>query len=216
MRQGPFVIAVCGIDGSGKSSQVQLLASHLSGKGYRVKITKAKMINSEILFTLSEKLFGDRYDYHPNIPPLIMNVILACDVAHHYLNECEDWKDYDVVICDRHKLCYEAYSLAYGTEMEWVIHILSLIKNPDVTIYIETPFQIAMDRLKNRRDKPIRSDETPEILEACLISYHEIMDAYDNVYMIDGSRGIDEVHAEVVNRIRLEIPYLSEAWAARS
>ncbi len=131
--------------------------------------TKAKMINSEVLFAVSEKLFKDRYDYHPRIPPLIMNTVLACDVVYHYKMKRENWDSYDFVLCDRHKLCYLSYSEAYGTEMEWVEQIFSLVDDPDLTFYINTPSKTAFTRLIMRTDKPIRKDENFELLKDCLI-----------------------------------------------
>jgi dTMP kinase len=197
----PIVLAICGIDGSGKTTQVTLLADLLAQKGFKVKITKAKMINSEVLFSLSEKMFGDKYDYHPGIPPLLMNVVLACDAAHHYLNEDKQWDDYDFVICDRHKLCYEAYSDAYGTDMEWIRQILTLINDPDLVFYIETPVEIAINRLNNRIDKPIRSDETPEILNESLKSYRKLIPEKTNVVSINGNNKPEDMHNIIKNTL---------------
>jgi hypothetical protein len=96
----------------------KLLVDYLSNLGYKVATSKVKTIASDVLFSLSEKLFGDPYDYHPGIPPTIMNDVLATDFARHYLEVYEQTKDFNFLITDRHKLCYYAYPIAYESEMK--------------------------------------------------------------------------------------------------
>lgn len=196
-----FVVSICGIDGSGKSTQLKMLNDSLNKLGMKVKMTKAPMLRTKVLFDVSKKLFGDPYAYHPNIPPELMNTVIACDVAYHYMYNSNDFNDYDIILCDRHKLCYLAYSDAFGGEIKWVEEILSLVKEPDLVFYIDTPVNISIERINSRLDKPLRADEDPVILESALQAYKQRISNYNNIITVNGNRDKLVVHNEILSEL---------------
>jgi dTMP kinase len=184
----PIVVAICGLDGSGKSTQVKFLTSHLKNQGYKAEFSKVNpLIGTDVLLKLSEKLFGDPYDYHPGIPPTILNSVLACDFTRHYLNVLGTSNELDYLICDRHKLCYIVYPEAYGSEMKWIENILSLIPDPDITIYLDTSVDVCTSRLLNRTEEPVRKDENPELLTEVKSRYLRRISENNNIYCINGN-----------------------------
>lgn len=199
----PCIIAFCGIDGTGKSTQVNLLADFLEKQGYKVKISKIKLNSLGVIFKLSEKLYGDPYDYHPRIPPLIVQLAVAYDFAYHYLNLFPTLGDCDFLLCDRHKLCYLAYAMAYGVEMEWIKNILNLVEDPDVILYLNNEIDVSVARLTKRLEKPQRADEDAKLLADVKEKYEQLLLENYKSSIIDGRQGIDEVHKQVVEALKL-------------
>lgn len=195
----PYIIALCGIDGSGKTNQAELLSKYLQENKYSSVITKAKMINYEILLKLSGKLFFDRYNYHPGIPPLLMNTVQACDVVHHFSQVEKNYSNYDFIICDRHKLCYSAYARAFDTPMHWVDNIYSLIHEPDLIFYFMIEPNIAYNRLQMREDKPIRTDENLMLLREAYKHYEKMLESKSNVIYVNAENSILATHHQIIN-----------------
>lgn len=189
----PYVIAFCGIDGAGKSTQLNLLAESLEKQGYKVKISKIKLNSLGVIFKMSEKLYGDPYDYHPRIPPLIVQLAVAYDFAYHYLSLFEASQDYDFLLCDRHKLCYLAYAMAYGVEMDWIKKILDMVDDPDLVLYFDAGTDVTSLRLKNRIEKPQRADEDTEFLVTVKEKYELLLKDMSRSVRIEGDLGIEEV-----------------------
>ncbi|SES96892.1 dTMP kinase [[Clostridium] polysaccharolyticum] len=199
----PIVIAVCGIDGCGKSTQINMLKKYLEEKQKTVNITKVKMNRTSILFDVSEKVFGDPYAYHPHIQPEVMNTVIACDVAYHYRYEVEKVKDCDYLLCDRHKLCYLAYTDAFGGEVKWIEEIMKQFPDPDITIYIRGNVELSTKRLMSRADKPIRTDENPEILSSALNAYEERIKEVPSETMITvgADDAAENIHAAIIQQL---------------
>jgi dTMP kinase len=198
----PKIIAICGLDGSGKSMQVSLLTEYLRERGYRAQSSKVTpLIGTDILLKLSEVLYGDPHDYYPGMPPEILNTVLVCDFARHYLDILNKSKELDILVCDRYKLCYEVYAQAYGSDMKWIRHILSLVPDPTITFYLETPVEVSTDRLMNRTSEPIRKDENPDILAAAKEVYRRKIIAEPSIVTIDGCKSPDEILYQIVDTL---------------
>lgn len=200
----PFVIAICGIDGSGKSTQVNLLTEYLRECGFATKKSKVNTIGTKVLMDLAEKMFGDRYDYYPGIPPEIMHSVRATDFARHYLEMYKANEGYDFIICDRHKLCCRANSMSYKADMKWIDEILSLIPDPDLIIFLNVSIDIAVERMIGRINEPMQVDENPELLAEAIKCY-EVLFATEklskDVVFIDGNMETAHVHSAIVNKI---------------
>ena len=177
-------IAFCGIDGSGKTTQLNMLYKWLINDGYSVKQTKVNFHALKVMYHLCDKMYGDRYAYG-NLPPEMSRLGIAFDFAYHYLTMQFDEQ---ILLCDRHKVCFRAYGTAYGlTEPVWVDRVLDLVNDPDIILYFDTDTNISNKRLRIRTERPIRSDETLEHLELVKTAYSDILENQKNVFVINSN-----------------------------
>lgn len=199
----PVTIAFCGIDGSGKSTQLERIKKRLENDGKTVNVTKAKMDRTKILFDVAESVFGDPYAYHPHIAPEVMNTVIACDVACHYRFNVKEQENCDFLLCDRHKLCYLAYSDGFGGEVKWIEEIMRQFPDPDITVYIKGNVESSIARLRARTEKPIRTDEDPEILKLVLAAYDERIKEFDSsrIIVVDSSEKIEVITEKIYSQI---------------
>ncbi len=149
MKKNLF-IAFEGLDGSGKSTQIQPVADKLKTKGFNV-YTTAEPTNSRIGLIIKDIFKHKMEADHRTIAALY-----AADRLEHVLNKADGiLKNLEdcMVITDRYYFSSYAY---HGTHMDmnWVIGINSLtadILRPDLNIFIDVPIDVCVQRLNRGR-----------------------------------------------------------------
>ena len=147
-RKGMFIVFE-GIDGSGKSTQIELFARGLKTldkyneylfareQTYRAKEIRASLKNDQDAFSSGERM-AEFYikDREEHMNELILPVLKARRF----------------VLCDRYKLSTYAYQAVQGVPLEKLeeMHKQRGIINPDLTFFINTPADVAVSRLQSR------------------------------------------------------------------
>ena len=188
-RKKGKIIAFCGIDGSGKSTQLRLVRDYLS--------ENAKVLVAKINYSPLNKM-GDNRLFDLALKGYSGLKIIA---YYHDLQQ-KDVFNYDYILCDRHLLCYLAYAYAYDvSHLDMVRKLLFMVDDPDLTFYFDVPVSVAMDRISKRsfRDK----NENVDTLTKAKKGYEYTMGIFDNVYRINGTDSIDKEFEMVVDKIRL-------------
>ena len=198
MRDNLF-IALEGIDGSGKSTQVKLLAEKLEGAGHKVYATFEPtdgMIGSMLRNILKGSIKAD----HRTIAGLFL-----ADRLDHLLNETtglvKKLADGYTVITDRYYFSSYAY---HGThmDMDWVIaanKMCAQILRPDLNIFIDVPPEVSMQRISANR-KSTELFETLENLENVRAKYLEAFEklkSEENVFITDGNRSFEAIADDI-------------------
>lgn len=202
MKKSHF-IAFEGIDGSGKSTQVKLLSDKLKKEGFNIYTTfepTDSPIGSVIKNIFRHRIEAD----HRTIAGLYV-----ADRLDHLLNSTNGiLKKMDegyTVITDRYYFSSYAYQ---GTHMpmDWVIHANSLsagLLRPDLTIFIDVPPEVCMQRLSEGRDM-IQLYESLENLHNVRSKYFEAFDKLKNeekIFIVDGNRSLDDISNDVWNNV---------------
>jgi dTMP kinase len=202
MKKNLF-IAFEGIDGSGKSTQVKLLAEKLTAAGHQV-YTTCEPTDSPIGKMIRD-IFSGRMDAdHRTIAGLFV-----ADRLHHLLNKTDGLlkklEEGYTVITDRYYFSSYAYQSPY-MDMKWVIEANSLsagLLRPDVNIYIDILPEISIERIKKGRDV-VELYETLENLENVRNKYLEVMEllkAEEKVFVVDGNQLTQTIATEVWIRL---------------
>ena len=182
------IIAFCGIDGSGKSTQLKLTKDYLS-KDAKVMVAK---LEYSPLNKMGDNKFFD----------LALKGYSGLKIISYYYNlQHKDAFEYDYILCDRHLLCYLSYAYAYNIpHLNIVRDLLFMVDDPDMTFYFDVPVEVALDRISKRsfRDR----NENIDTLTKAKEGYEYTMGLFDNVYRIDNTLSEEESFELVKDKIR--------------
>lgn len=202
MKKNLF-IALEGIDGSGKSTQLALLADHLKVAGHKVHAT-FEPTNSPIGLLIRD-IFNHRIEAdHRTIAGLFI-----ADRLDHLLNKkdgiLKKLEDGYTVITDRYYFSSYAYQGAHMS-LEWVIRANALsaeLLRPDLNVYIDISPENSMQRINKGRDT-VELFETLENLNIVKETYFKAFDLLkdvEQVYITDGNRPAVLIAADIWNEL---------------
>src|SRR5436853_3095362 len=141
------LFVVEGIDGSGKTTQLALLAKWLTAEGHRVFVTEW---NSSALVKAATKT-GKKKNA---LTPMTFSLLHATDFADRLLYKIiPPLKAGMIVLADRYAFTAFARDATRGVDRQWLRELYSFAVRPDLTLYFRVPIEMSVDRLMARRVK---------------------------------------------------------------
>ena len=189
-RPRGFFVVFEGIDGSGKTLQTQRLAEALRVRGERVLLTREP----------TDGPFGRRYrewarGEREATPEQVLRFFLDDRREHVAGQIVPALAAGDVVVCDRYVASTCAYQAAAGIDREKLGALLAAerMPEPDLTLWLRLPVEQSLARL----DRAARERfERAEFLERVDAEYARLA-----LEQIDASRGVEEVQAQIRQRV---------------
>lgn len=192
-----------GIDGSGKSTQLRMLASDLRLKGYNVQTTMEPGGTP-----LGRRLREAFLETEETVAPLAELLLFAADRAQHVeLLIKPALEEGKIVISDRYADATVAYQGAGRgfpeTMINQVVKIATGGLKPDLTIFFDVTIERAILRTDSRDEsgeKKNRMDrETTEFYSRVRKGYLKIAEKEKKRFVvIDANGSVEEVHARVL------------------
>ena len=185
------LIAVEGLDGSGKSTQIYLLKRWLELEHYKVFFTEW---NSSLLVSTATKKGKKRQ----LLTPSTFSLIHCTDFADRY--ERQIWpllRAGYIVLADRYFFTAFARDVVRGCDPEWVKNNYSFATIPDLTFYFKVEPATAINRILEGRpelkyhEAGMDLNLSPDPYESFRIFQGRINDAYDNMIKEFGFTLID-------------------------
>ena len=193
-----------GIDGSGKSTQLRMLASRLRLKGADVLTTMEPGGTP-----LGRRLRAAFLETEESVDPLAELLIFAADRAQHVRfliqPKLEEGK---IVVSDRYSDATRAYQGAgRGFPAEMIDRVIELATDglkPDLTLYFDLPVETALMRTRTRAEgegaepKNRMDGETAEFYRRVREAYLETARREPQRFRtVDASLSVEEIHANV-------------------
>ena len=222
MPRGLF-ITLEGLDGSGKSTQLNRLAGWMQKRGWAPVITRQPG-GTATGDRIRELLLDSR---SAGLAPLAEMALMFADRAQAIAEVIEPaLAAGKIVLCDRFTDSTEAYQGGgrdLGSEVVLEMHRLVCGDlQPDVTLLLLPSLEASLSRARRRNDRVAAKSgkdenrfeqEQDEFHRRVWEKYREIAAREpDRVVMIEGDLGIDEVHEQIVEAVAMR---LSEAHVAQ-
>lgn len=135
------LIAVEGLDGSGKSTQIYLLKRWLELQNARVSSTEW---NSSRIVKAATK----RGKKEQLLTPTTFSLIHCTDFAHRYERYIVPLlRQGYIVLADRYIFTALARDAVRGCDRDWIRNLYSFAVVPDITFYFNVPLQTAVERI---------------------------------------------------------------------
>ncbi|MCU0462980.1 MAG: dTMP kinase [Anaerolineae bacterium] len=203
-----------GMDGSGKTTQVERLAATLRARGHEVIITRepgGTQIGEQVRAILMDKANTSLNARAELLLFCASRAQLVADVIRPHLAAG------GVVICDRYidsSLAYQGYGQEIGADVLWpILDFATGGLLPDLTLYLD----IAPDEgLRRRAQASLFGEEFTRIDAMASAFHHRVYHGYaelakwasDRWLTVDASRTPDTVQADILRAVesRLRIP----------
>ena len=200
IKKGTFIVFE-GIDGTGKSTQIRLLANTLVKLGRKVVLTREPtegvygqkiraLYQNRSAVSASEELELFIKDRREHIETLIKPALEAGNV----------------VLCDRYFLSTAAYQGGAGCDLETIFARHRFAPEPDLAIIIEVPPRLCISRITEKRGDQLNDFEQLESLKKVDSIFKQMDLPY--VQRVDGSVTEKEVHRRVRELIERLLPHL--------
>src|SRR5258706_477854 len=141
------LIIVEGIDGSGKSTQLQLAMRHLKTRGYPVFFTEWN--SADLVKAVTKK--GKK---KMTLTPMTFSLLHATDFAHRLVHSIlPPLKAGMIVLADRYVFTAFARDIVRGCDRAWVRRVYQFAPRPDRALYFNVPIDVSISRLLSGRAK---------------------------------------------------------------
>lgn len=203
-----LLIVIEGTDGSGKSTQVNMLSKYIKDRcfGCAVSQWKTSRLISGVINEAKEKNMLNTTTF---------SLLYAADYTDRLENEIiPALKAGFVVLMDRY--IYTAYvrDSVRGHDINWVKNLYSFAPNPDLVFYLNVPPQTLIKRLiakngvldyfESGRDIGLSTDtyNSFEIYQKrCLDEYKKLSKEY-NFIELDGTKDKNEIHEIIKSKVQ--------------
>jgi dTMP kinase len=202
------LIVVEGIDGSGKSTQIDLLYKWLTAQGrstYFSEWNSSELVKSTTKFGKTEKMFT----------PTTFSLLQGTDFADRWENHILPMlKAGAVVLADRYAFTAFARDVARGVDRNWVRNLYSFAPQPDLVFYFRVPLDVAVERILSSRAriKYYEAGMDLELSDDKVTSFRlfqqRIIDQYDsmvgeyNFTVVDGTLPVQKQQKQVRQHVR--------------
>ena len=170
-----------GIDGAGKSTQIQMLKEWLEANGFRVE-TLVEPTDSEVGKLIRKIL--QRYDATTERVQKTLGLLFAADrmLIMDKLND-----ESKIIISDRSFIS----SLAYQEPADWIEVLNRYAKKPDLLILLDLDVKTSVARTSGED-----TFENEEFLTNVKANYLDLVENYEH-QIIDANNGVNKVSSDI-------------------
>jgi dTMP kinase len=197
------LFVVEGTDGSGKSTQLNLLYQWLKAEGYPVFFSEW---NSSALVKQTTKRAKKRRLFTPATFSLLHATDFADRTEHHIFPPL---KAGAIVLADRYIYTAFARDVARGCNRDWVRRVYSFAVKPTLAFFFRAPLEVATDRILSARpalkyyEAGMDMDWTNDPEDSFKIFQGKILEEYDRMVdefgltVIDATQSIEKQQREM-------------------
>lgn len=198
-----LLVVIEGTDGSGKSTQLELLKRSLQDQSYGVMVSewKTSRLIADVIDDAKDRNLLNATTY---------SLLYAADFADRLENQIiPALKSGFIVLLDRYYYTALARDVVRGQNIDWVKNLYEYAPEPDLVFYLDMPVDVLLKRIigttgldfyESGRDVGFSTDfyNSFEIYQnKCLEQYENMKKEYGFI-SIDGTKTISAIH-EIMN-----------------
>ncbi len=202
-----LLVVIEGTDGSGKSTQLELLKRYMQDMSYGVMVSewKTSRLIAKVIDEAKERNLLNASTY---------SLLYAADFADRLENQIIPALNAGfIVLLDRYYYTALARDVVRGQDIEWVKNLYEFAPEPDLVFYLDMPVDILLKRIigttgldfyESGRDVGFSTDfyKSFEIYQnRCLEEYNRMKSEYGFI-SIDGTKSIEEIHNEMKHHVQ--------------
>jgi dTMP kinase len=215
------LIAVEGLDGSGKSTQIYLLKRWMEMQGLKVFFTEW---NSSVLVKDATRKGKKRQ----LLTPTTFSLVHATDFADRFERQVLPlMRAGYIVLADRYMYTAFARDIVRGCDPRWVRNLYSFAVVPDIAFFFDTPLAVSLDRILGGRPKlkyfeagmdlnlADNEYDSFKIFQGRIYAEYKKMVEPEGFMVMDGMLPVEKQQAMVRKYVEQKIDLPSYRWRSR-
>ena len=197
-----------GIEGSGKSTQIELLQASLKQEGHSVKVLRepgTTQLGEKIRDVFLEKT-------NEKVDPITEAFLLYASRKHLDQNFLQEHlKNQSIVIADRYSdatVAYQCFGKGLSEDFVKYIHEKSDLLSPNLTFYLDITAEASKARIDDRELDRMEC-EPLDFFNRVRSGYLEIAESNpDRVIILDAELSVEDLQDKIFNEVknRLNVP----------
>ncbi|MBE5039291.1 dTMP kinase [Ructibacterium gallinarum] len=203
MEKNKFIV-IEGLDGCGKSTQIQRLAAALRTRGEKVHIT-AEPTNFETGAYL-RRILAESQEKDMYLQAALFLADRLEHITHPESGIARYLKDGYTVICDRYYYSSFAYQ-GTASDIDWVMKInldCAQMLTPDLCIFLDVNPATCKQRIDAVREKPELYEKSTSLMKNIRDNFLNVLGRLQktqNIVIIDANKGLDDVEKEILKYV---------------
>ena len=196
-------ISMEGPDGSGKSTQLELIKKYLEEKGYEIIITREPG-GTRISEAVREIILNKEYTEMGYMTEALLYASARAQLVTEVIKPAiESGK---AVISDRFvdsSAVYQGMARGLGVENVYKINEFAIQgMMPDLTIHLDLPAKVGIGRKKDQKELDRMEMEALDFHEKVAEGYRKLASlAPDRIYTIDATQSVETINKLIIDKI---------------
>ncbi|MGN0466117.1 MAG: dTMP kinase [Lachnospiraceae bacterium] len=197
-------ISIEGADGSGKTTQIQMLKKYFEEKGFDVIVTRepgGTKISEQIRSIILDKT-------HTNmsyITEMLLYAAARAQLVEQIIAPAK--KEGKIIISDRFidsSAVYQGIARGLGTKMVYDVNQYAIAAcEPDITFLLDIDATEGIGRKKNQKNLDRMEQETIDFHQMVADGYRRLAKEHtERIHMIDASQTIEKIQEEILRKLQ--------------
>jgi dTMP kinase len=189
--EGLFIVFE-GIDGSGKTTQIEMLRDYFMEKGYKVNLTKEP--TEDLIGSILWKYMKSK---ERSLAPETEALLFAADRIEHGKWISDIQKRGEIVISDRYLHSSLAYQGAAGVELDWIRLLNNQALKPDIVILLDIGPDSSLERVIDRARTVFEENNYLMKVRELYLNFAD----KGELVVVDATQNIEKVHSDIKKQI---------------
>ena len=196
MKKGKFIVFE-GIDGSGKGTQMKMLAKYLKDNRIEAVLTREHTRDLAV-----GKLIEKTVNREEKMDPLSLQLCFTADRVDHFEKVIRPALDEGkTVISDRYYLSTVAYTDRDKKELMMKLNE-SVVPKADLTFFIDVSPEVAIERLDKSREEKTIFEKYEKLQQSRKNYWWAMRKMKGKVVVMDGSEKPEIIHENILKILR--------------
>lgn len=191
------IIAIEGLDKSGKHTQTKLLKERLEVDGYKVAQSEFHRYDTPTGKLIQQWLYGEY-----QVSQQTIELIMAADkyAQQDWMRSLEK-EGYDFLLLDRYYISQLVYGKASGGNVGWIEEVIGDLLATDMDIFIDIPAQESMMR-KGKHGDNDKYESDIALLDKVRSLYKEYI---PRIWQVNGERPVETIAEDIYQLVKERI-----------